>query len=489
MGRVNDGVAWLLGRRDVPFAVRGLYRREVWHMFFWGMIWGELHGYFMGFVAAKSLHASDAVVGLIGASVAIANILAVGWSGLVLRRSPQRVIVGLLALLAVVLFSFALTPIASVARMSGAGGRWLGTPAAVLFAGQIVVGWIIMQAINTARTHVWRTNYPQSHRARIVARFAIWQVLAGALWAGWMGCYLDGRLTLSRIGLPDIDLSGLPLAGRPDSYAVFMPLMGVAAIVAAWIYARQRIRGRARRSLAAPEFDDLPRGMDVSYSLPGWFMTLVTGVRSGVGGAFELLRKDRRFAEYMAWQFLAGSATMMIDVPLVLILKEVFDVTYGTAAGVLTVLPQAAIIVFTPLWAGLFDRWPLMRFRVLHMLCWTAGRLMLAFGIWERSLVLVGVAALMSGVGLSAGRLAWQLGHMSFSSRANDAAYMSLHQTLTGLRGLVMPFLGVALFRSSLGLHVVWMTAVLQFVSAVGFWSMRRREKRARSEARATAAS
>lgn len=104
---------------------------------------------------------------------------------------------------------------------------------------------------------------------------------------------------------------------------------------------------------------------------------------------------------------------------------------------------------------------------------------MLTLGIWERSLLLVGVAAVMSGVGLSAGRLAWQLGHMSFSSRENDAAYMSLHQTLTGIRGLVMPFLGLALFRSSLGTHVVWMTAVLQLVSAIGFWSMRQREKRA----------
>lgn len=481
MSRLHDGVAWLLGRRDVPFAVRGLYRREVWHMVIWGLLWGGLNGQFMGFVASKSLHASDVLVGLLAAAVAMGNILAIGWGGLMLRWPVRRVIVALLTILAALMFSFALTPLASVEPLAGATGRWLGTTAAALFTAQVTTGWIIMQAVNTARTHAWRTNYPRSHRARIVARFAVWQVLIGACWTGWMGFYFDGHIELAMFGLPNVSLDALPLAGRTDAYVVFMPVMGVAALIAAAVYARQRIRGEARRTAPSggdDDYDDLPHAMEVSYSLPGWFGTLLTGVRSGVGGAIDLLRHDRRFAEYLAWQFLAGSATLMIDVPLVLILKEEFDVSYGVAAGLLTVAPQAAIVVFMPLWAGLFDRWPLMRFRTLHMMSWTVSRSVLAIGIWQRSLAVVAVSAVMRGVSLGAGRLSWQIGHMSFSRRENDAAYMSLHQTLTGIRGLVMPFLGLALFRSALGMHIVWITAVLQFVAGVGFWTMRQREKR-----------
>lgn len=480
---VREATVWLLGYRDVPFAIRGIFRREVRHMLCWGVVWGGLNGNFCGYVAARSLHASDAMVATIAASVAVANLLAVWWGALIIRWPKKRFLLPAMGLLALVMFSFALTPLAPVERLGGAGRWWLGTAAAGLFAAQVIAGWILLQAINTARTHVWRMNFPESHRARVVARYAIWQVLAGSVWAGLMGFYLDGSVSLVRFGLPSLDLRWLPRAGRPDAYGVLMPLMAVSALAAAWAYVRLPVRGERNRASAAtpaPAADNgLPHSLELSYSLPGWFTTFLTGVRSGLSDALVLLRRDRRFAQYMAWQFLAGSATMMIAVPLVLILKERFEVNYGAAAGLLTVVPQMAMVVATPGWAGLFDRWPLLRFRALHMCVWAGGRLLLAWGVWQGSLAVVGAAMAMQGVSLAAGGLAWNLGHMVFSDRQNDATYMGLHQTLTGVRGLTMPFLGLLLFRTVLGWHVIWISGVLQAISAFGFWRMRRREKRA----------
>ena len=63
MRHVRDGFLWLFGYREVPFAVRGLFRRELGHMMLWGAAWGALNGRYCGFIAAKSLHAPDELVG------------------------------------------------------------------------------------------------------------------------------------------------------------------------------------------------------------------------------------------------------------------------------------------------------------------------------------------------------------------------------------------------------------------------------------------
>ena len=65
---------------------------------------------------------------------------------------------------------------------------------------------------------------------------------------------------------------------------------------------------------------------------------------------------------------------------------------------------------------------------------------------------------------------------MAFSQRHNDATYMGVHQALTGVRGLITPFLGAALYRFVLGWHVVWLAGALQAVSVLGFVRLSRSE-------------
>ena len=59
MSFVRESWLWLLGYREVPFAVRGLFRKEIGHMLLWGAVWGALNGRYCGFIAAKSLNAPD----------------------------------------------------------------------------------------------------------------------------------------------------------------------------------------------------------------------------------------------------------------------------------------------------------------------------------------------------------------------------------------------------------------------------------------------
>ncbi len=44
--------------------------------------------------------------------------------------------------------------------------------------------------------------------------------------------------------------------------------------------------------------------------------------------------------------------------------------------------------------------------------------------------------------------LAWNLGRLSFVKPDKSQDYMAVHVTLTGLRGLTAPFLGVAIYNA-----------------------------------------
>lgn len=483
MNWMIQGWRWLFGYRQVPFAVRGIFRRELPHMLLWGVVWGALNGRYCGFIAARSLHAPDALVGVVVSSIAIANLFAVWWASLAARRSVRRLLIPGILILAAIMFSFALTPMSrSLDRLAGIGSAEGATRvwslSAALFAAQVMLAWIVVQGINTVRTRMWKLNYPASHRARIMARFAMWQVLVAVLTSALIGTYMDGRIPIRVRPWIDLDwsLAWLPHSGTADAFDLLFPAAGLVALASAWFYRRVKVR-REHHALAehsrtrqAP----MPHDTEASFILPGWFQTLRGGVMIGLGEARTLLRQDLRFRRYMSWQMLAGTGTMLMEVPTILILNELFQVNYVAAAGLLAIVPQLVVIGFTPAWAKLFDRWPLMGFRITQMSVWILSRLTLGAGFWLHSLWLVGAGLALGGLALAGGRFSWQLGHMAFSQPHNDATYMGIHQALTGVRGLITPFLGAALYRYVMGWHVVWLSVALQAASIYGFARLRK---------------
>lgn len=480
--RIREGIAWLLGYRQVPYSCRLIFRYEFFHMLVWGLVWGGLNGNFAGYVASRALHASDLLVAVIAASMAVANCFAVMWSSLLLRCSKKGFLHMTMLGTAVVLASVFATPMAG-AWFAGLTGEATGT--AVVFTLQILLCWLLMQASNTARTQIWRLNYPASHRGRILARFAIGQVLCGAAWGALMGAYCDGAFHVGLFGRRwlEADISWLPLAGTPEAYRVIYPFTGAMALLCVWTYRRVVVRREPARPVPPGGNGLWAPNAEGSYVTPGWFSTLAEGLRAGIREGWSVLRDDRAFRQYMIWQFLAGAATMMIAVPMILILKDVFGSGYLQVASLLIVIPQVVMVITTGPWAHWFDRLPLYRFRAVHMGLWTVSRLLLAAGVGLRSLEVVAAALALAGASLAAGRFSWQLGHMAFSRRFNDATYMGVHQTLTGVRGLTMPFVGLLLYRTVLGWHVIWLSAVLQGITAWGFWRLARTDPALRSRA------
>ena len=56
------------------------------------------------------------------------------------------------------------------------------------------------------------------------------------------------------------------------------------------------------------------------------------------------------------------------------------------------------------------------------------------------------IGAAIRGIGFGGGVLAWNLGHQDYAPVEKSGRYMGLHVTLTGIRGLIAPAIGMALY-------------------------------------------
>ena len=64
--------------------------------------------------------------------------------------------------------------------------------------------------------------------------------------------------------------------------------------------------------------------------------------------------------------------------------------------------------------------------------------------------------------------MAWQLGHHDFADRHLAATYMAIHQTLTGVRGFIAPFLGVLLYAGFNDFNLLGLS--IPAWQGVGYW-------------------
>jgi hypothetical protein len=105
---------------------------------------------------------------------------------------------------------------------------------------------------------------------------------------------------------------------------------------------------------------------------------------------------------------------------------------------------------------------------------------LLAAALLLRTQWLVWPGAFLYGVSLAASSLGWSLGHNDFAPRGEETRYMALHVSLTGLRGLAAPTLGVFAYHAlerlwpGTGAWAVLMPLALVVLGAAQFTAQRR---------------
>jgi MFS family permease len=374
---------------QVPPDARSL-RREQLYEFSMPVAIGLMEGGFAAVVAAKAFDAPPWIIAVVSAAPMFGNLSSLLWSRLAAGRPKVPLVLSLQVLIVICVAAIAASPRSNVGL------------AMLLVA--VVLSRLVIAGIVTLRSVIWSLNYERSSRARATGRL---QAITSLMFVLVMG------------------IGAMVMDAHPESFRVLYAVGVLCGCLGVWAYSGVVVRGERRQRVRERRNE-----RDAS----------------GRSGFLGILRTDKLYARYQAHQFIAGFASMMIEPPLVYLVSKQIGASYFQSIGIVMLIPFVLYLATIQLWARWLDRIHVAEFRAKQNALWVAGYLVMAWGALTLSLVWLAVGRILAGVVGAGGSLAWQLGHNDFAPKEQLSAYMAVHVTLTGLRGAIAPFLGMALY-------------------------------------------
>ena len=170
---------------------------------------------------------------------------------------------------------------------------------------------------------------------------------------------------------------------------------------------------------------------------------------------------------------------MLIEAPLVFLVTRELQASYTMSIMITMVIPFAVSLIALPLWALYLDRVHVAQFRARQSILWVLAQLLTLLGAYLGSFTWLLAGRFIMGVARGGGTLAWQLGHNDFAKLDQLSAYMGIHVTLTGVRGAIAPFLGMALYTGvpslswdGIGSSVFLVAALVSACAGIGFYRL-----------------
>lgn len=323
----------------------------------------------------------------------------------------------------------------SVALLALVPDGALGLLFSVLLVLLARIAWV---GVITLRAVVWRRNFPDAARARLASKLSAFNALlmaASGATLGWL------------------------LGHAPNWEPWYFAVVGGIGLLGAWRYRRLRLRGH--QTLRAREAQTRAEG-DLRLSL-STFRRVLDG--------------DPGYARYMRGMFIFGTGNLMLPAPLLLILGEQLKLSAFQQVLLVATLPLVILPLAIGRWARFFDRVHIVEFRATHAWSFVSASLAFLIGSLTGQVWLLVVGSALLGVGYAGGQLGWNLGHNDFARPEQSALYMGVHVTLTGIRGLLAPLLGVAAYRALDSIwagHGAWMLLLPLLLNISGAISFRR---------------
>jgi hypothetical protein len=288
--------------------------------------------------------------------------------------------------------------------------------------------------IVTLRTTVWQANYPRTKRAFVAGRIATVQALVLAGVSFGVGEAMDLN---------------------ENAIRWVYPVAASFGVLGAWVYSKIHVEGHTK-------ILNVERNSPEHVSFLPW-------------RTFGLLFEDNSFAKYMMCQFVFGVGNLMLTAPLVLILSNQFNLGYLGEIMIISTIPLLMIPLSTLLWAKLLDKMHVLSFRSIHSWFFVVSSLCIGISIATHSVWGLWIGAAIRGIGFGGGVLAWNLGHQDYAPVEQSGRYMGLHVTLTGIRGLLAPALGMGIYTYCVsngyqaGPIVFYVGATLSAIGGIGF--------------------
>ena len=421
---------------DLPRTAAALLRRDLATWSLTAVALGALEGGLLG-VLVKERFDGAAPAGWVNFAVAVVagapafsnlvSLAAARWSH---ARPRVPLLRRLLVVLGICLFALALPPV------SAWGMVW--------FCLAALLGRVAWSGVLTLRAALWRSNYARSYRGRVASRVAQLAALIMAATSAGIGAALDVH---------------------EDAFRVLYPLAGLAAFWAAWVYRGTRQRHQWR--FLAAERDDVASGPP------------------GVSAMWRVLRQDRAFRQYMAAMMLFGSGNLMVLALLVVTLSEQLGVERSAQVLITSSVPLVFLCFSTRAWGRFLDQRHILAYRAVHSWFFVAAFVAFAAGAVAGLVWPFWLGSALLGLATGGAYVGWNLGHNDFTDDARSSLYMAIHVTLTGLRGGLMPLVGVGLYQwlevraDGAGRWAMLLPLALSFAGAVAFVAMDRARRRA----------
>lgn len=464
---------------SLPRLTRHTYRLEMIHMALWAGLVAMLEGGIAAVIVAKTFHGSAWQISVVRATPVVTNMLSIAWGMMAVTRPKIPLLTIACGGAAVTLATTAFVP---------AGYAWSGW----MFAGQMILARIFLSGTATLRTAIWKTNYPQKVRGRLAGRLQLQGTVSRLISLYLVSWILDlepgkdnlllPRKLLEYVGLgasapylraPDLLVSW----GGPTAYRWVYPVLALIGGVAVLLLQFIRVRGDKQLTRQMLEEDDLDPVDPATRAVEPYSLTAILNpALKPLHHMVDILRRDKAFRVYQTAQMFSGAANLLIDPILVIIFVNDLKMNYTWSTAMLDMLPAVLSISTVTIWAQLYDRWGLPKYRVINGGFWTIRMILTAAAVVCTQYMLdlphgyavaVGIFAfsqVLNGIAQGGGGIAWNLGHLHFAKPEEAELYMGLHATLTGLRGW-LGFVGAPLY--------IWggwpVFAVAAVMSLVGF--------------------
>jgi hypothetical protein len=396
-----------LPRLARPHAAREL---SVWALL--AVPTGVLSGGVTG-VLVQTVFGKDAPTWVVAVAVAlmtgagsIANMGSLFWAHWGLGRRKVPALNQLQAGLAAVLLAAAVAPI--------------GTAGLGVFVLAILSAQILWTGIITIRASIWRLAYDRASRFAFAA---------------------DNQAIVATLQAGTAALTGWLVQAHIDWFRWLLAATSVLVILS--LLRSRTLRLRHERRLLATERQQ------------------AENERFRIGRYLSILRDDALFRRYMGCMMLQGSGNLMFTAPLILAMTRELGMNTFSQVLVTTVLPTLVVPFSSRYWARILARVHVISFRRLNSRWFTLAIALTIVGALAGREPLLWLSALVYGIATGGGMLGWNLGHNDFAPEERAADYLGLNISLTGLRGLLAPLIGV------------WVYGLLETLSpGTGPWSL-----------------
>ncbi|MEA2096840.1 MAG: MFS transporter [Candidatus Cloacimonadota bacterium] len=180
----------------------------------------------------------------------------------------------------------------------------------------------------------------------------------------------------------------------------------------------------------------------------------------------NILKKNRDFAIFQRNYFIYGIGFMIILPAIPKFLVEYLKMDYSQTFMAKGIISQLGILLLAPIAGKIHDKknpsfFTFLAFFTLgcYPLILLISSFLIGSGIENYA---VYFAYLIFGIGMSGIIISWNMSSIFFAGDDDVSMYQSVHVTLTGLRALIVPFMGYLILRY-FGVRVVFIVSISMF--------------------------